>query len=203
MFGVVLPGRAVQTDFVQADPSGLKYTLTIHEDCGDSGNSSTSLSSISDIVFFLVNPAAFPNTHGAVLFAARQPVHDVATAPSFELLGAVHSERPSGIFRTKWNSGNENDGNAGTGAVVITLGVSVESRSHLQNLDVESQGVEDRVVHMARKIALNLFNFMQSFDDCNAKGGKMTVPVNVFERWIQRFKNRYKVDPNFFMKQDD
>jgi len=84
----------------------------------------------------------------------------------------------------------------------VTFGISIESTQNIANLEIINKGVEDRVVDVAKKIALNLFNYLQSFDDCNSsrRNGTMMVPVNVFERWITRFQNKYRIDPNFFMK---
>ena len=52
---------------------------------------------------------------------------------------------------------------------------------------------------VAKKIAMNLFNYLQSFDDVGSQRGIMTVPTNVFERWIKRFEEKFALDPNFFM----
>jgi hypothetical protein len=63
--------------------------------------------------------------------------------------------------------------------------------------------VEDKK-NVAKKIATDLFNFLQSFGDTgtggNVKNGWMMVPVNVFDRWFKRFEGKIERDPNFFMK---
>lgn len=62
--------------------------------------------------------------------------------------------------------------------------------------------MQDQTTHVAKKIATDLFNFMQSFDTGSAGAGNMIVPKNIFERWLARFEAKAKVDPNFFMKSE-
>ena len=147
------------------------------------------------------------------------------TTEGFELIGSVSPEKPSGIFRTHWNTPNEKDTNTSTTipsfglhnsfssfpedsfttistSSTVTFGISIEPIETIQNLEITKKGVEDRVVDVAKKIAMNLFNYLQSFDDVNSsnRNGMMMVPTNVFERWMTRFQNKYRLDPNFFMK---
>jgi len=86
----------------------------------------------------------------------------------------------------------------------ITLGLSIEKLTNVNNLNIVRRGVEDRggSIEMARKIALNLYNYLQSFVS-GPTAGYMQVPTNVFERWINRFEEKYKRDPYFFMKSTD
>ena len=155
---------------------------------------------------------------GAILYAQVSDLHS-----GFEIVGAVTADKPSGIFRTNWKTiNNEKNNNTispfastytsgnipapqfGTVSTpsTITFGVSIEQMENIANLQIFNKGVEDRVVDVAKKIAIHLFNFMQSFDTNNNSNGTMTVPVNVFERWLTRFQNKYRLDPDFFMKSD-
>lgn len=61
--------------------------------------------------------------------------------------------------------------------------------------------MEDRA-DVPRKIAGDLFNYLKSFDEVGERKGYMTVPNDVFDRWLRRFEHRFKMDPNFFMKGD-
>jgi len=54
LFGLIIPGQPVRTDFIPVDPHGMKYTLTIRDIHPDS---------VSDVVFFLLNQD-FPSSHG-------------------------------------------------------------------------------------------------------------------------------------------
>jgi len=56
LFGLVIPGNAVRTDFVRADSAGLKYTMNL--------NVKSNPSLIAEIVFFLLPGAQLPPSHG-------------------------------------------------------------------------------------------------------------------------------------------
>lgn len=64
-----------------------------------------------------------------------------------------------------------------------------------------TSGVEDRFA-FAHKIALDLFQYMSSFSSNDGSHGNnlMVVPMNIFDKWMERFERKYKLDPNFMMK---
>jgi hypothetical protein len=42
---------------------------------------------------------------------------------------------------------------------------------------------------------------MTSFSSGDSSSrGMMVVPMNIFDRWMERFERKYKIDPNFMMK---
>mmetsp|Transcript_12131 Transcript_12131/g.15827 ORF Transcript_12131/g.15827 Transcript_12131/m.15827 type:complete len:183 (+) Transcript_12131:201-749(+) len=174
-FGVVVPGRPVRTDWQQI--SETKFAMNI--ECARE---------VNDLVLFLLPGSALPPDCGAVLY------WQVQNGEGYEMLGAIANTRPSGVFRTGFAQHEQVlrsvDG-------IVTLGVSLEKLDTIINLDIAQAGVEDRG-EVAKKIAINLFNFMQSFDEAS-RPGLITVPSNVFERWMKRFEQKYKQDPNFFM----
>jgi hypothetical protein len=70
----------------------------------------------------------------------------------------------------------------------------------IKNLEIVYSGVEDRFT-FAHKIALDLFQYMTSFSSGDASStGMMVVPINVFDKWMERFERKYQIDPNFMMK---
>ena len=53
----------------------------------------------------------------------------------------------------------------------------------------------------AKKVALNLFNYLSSFQDSyNAIPGTLVVPQISLEKWFEKFKRKYDLDPNFVYK---
>jgi hypothetical protein len=80
----------------------------------------------------------------------------------------------------------------------LRLGASLESLDTLANMDIAATGVEDRLEY-AKKIALDLFNYMTSFSQSN-QPGMMMVPTKVFDDWLARFTRRFAIDQNFFLK---
>lgn len=130
------------------------------------------------------------------------------TSSGFELLGALTPTKTSAVFRTGWSSHDQllhiieqqRQQPSQSAGIKITLGVSIESLDNISNLQILERGVEDRK-NVAKKIATDLFNYLQSFDGVgSATNGLMTVPSNVFERWFKRFEGKLSRDPNFFMK---
>ena len=71
----------------------------------------------------------------------------------------------------------------------------------IKNLQILNSGVEDRYA-FAHKIALDLFQYMSSFSSNDGSQGNnlMVVPMNIFDKWMERFDRKYKLDPNFMMK---
>lgn len=205
VLGVLIPGGGVRTDFLPTDNSGTKFSLVL------SGISGADIASVSDLVFFLLPGVNLPIDHGAMLYwqiisAPDQTSMDSTpfsnqpspTMTEFELVGAITNDRPSGSFRTGWatNETLSTAINSISSSITINLGVSIEHISNIKNVGA----MNDNTTHVAKKIALNLFNFMSSFDDGSGGGGNIVVPKNVFDRWLSRFEAKARIDPNFFMK---
>lgn len=58
---------------------------------------------------------------------------------------------------------------------------------------------------IARKIALNLFRFIESYNSNNNNNNPsnqipLNLPQYILDRWISRFDEKYKLDPYFYMK---
>ncbi|KAL3764157.1 hypothetical protein ACHAWU_003969 [Discostella pseudostelligera] len=208
LLGILIPGGVVRTDFAPSDASGTKFTLAL------SGISGKDIASVSELVFFLLPGIPLPPDHGALLFwqVVSTPASNAmsstpfsagastATTTDFELVGAITNNKPSGVFRTGWAT-NETLSTAinapYSSIITINLGVSIEPISTIDNMGM----IQDKTTHVAMKIAMDLFNYMQSFN--TGSGGNMIVPNNVFDRWMKRFESKTRVDPNFFMKSSD
>ena len=120
------------------------------------------------------------------------------TTTEFELIGYISNDKPSGALRTGWATNDTLSSalNSPSANITINLGVSIEPMASVKNMGL----IEDTTTHVAKKIALDLFNYMSSFDTGSGGGNMMTVPKNVFDRWLSRFEAKAKIDPNFFMK---
>jgi Protein of unknown function (DUF775) len=102
LFGVVIPGRPAIFDF---RPIAETKAITVVQQP----------STITEITFFLLPSSPIPPAHGAILYYAIPPF------TSWEVLGAVSLEKPSGIFRTGWSTKEDL-----IGCPVIQLGVALE-----------------------------------------------------------------------------
>lgn len=206
VLGVLIPGGVVRTDFIPSDASGTKFTLALSGICG------SDIASVSELVFFLLPGIQLPQDHGALLYwqivstpvsntMSSTPFSSSMVTTEFELVGAIANHKPSGAFRTGWatNEAIVAAIKSPSSNVTINLGVSIEPMSSIQNMGM----IQDKSTHVAMKIAMDLFNYMQSFDTGAGGGGNMLVPKNVFDRWIARFEAKARVDPTFFMKSAD
>lgn len=175
LFGVVVPGRPLITEFQQIDATKA-ITVLEHP------------ASVSEITFFLLPTTVIPPGYGAILYFSTPPFQN------WVLLGSVDPSKPSGTFRTAWATNEEV-----RGCQFVQLGVSLEPLDTIKNLDLVLSGVEDRF-GFAHKIALDLFQYMTSFSSGDQQQGMMVVPLNVFDRWMERFERKYRQDPNFMLK---
>ncbi|GMH57584.1 hypothetical protein TrVE_jg13438 [Triparma verrucosa] len=175
-FGLIIPGRVPETSFIQIDSNKFSIVLPSPQTC-------------HEIVFYLTPSYPIPPTHGVVLYSTSNSV-------DWKLIGALTSQQPSGVFRTNFISDE-----ALIRSQSVTLGISVEPLETINNMNQQFSGTEDRM-YVAKKIAMDLYHFMSSFAP-GGGGGSMTVPNGVFEKWMARFEEKFRRDPNFFLKVQD
>lgn len=229
-FGIIVPGKPCITSFVPTDTTNTKFTLDLpfsflHQPGTTSSSATTSTANkeesssqfmspfqISELTFFLLPNVTLPSNVGAMLYwSASIPGNPASATTGFELLGALTPTKPTAIFQTRWRDNESlnnmiqcsSSGNPSESFMVniqITLGVSIEPLENIRNLDILSRNHSLDSKNVAKKIALDLFNFLQSFDTGQAPSGWMTVPTNIFERWFQRFERKIERDPTFFLK---
>ena len=102
LFGLVIPGRPIISDFNVVDST--KAVVLIEQPY-----------TINEITFFLLPNAPIPIGYGAILYWSLPPFS------SWTMIGAVWSEKPSGIFRTGLTTNDEVRNHS-----MIQIGVSLE-----------------------------------------------------------------------------
>lgn len=102
MFGVVVPGRPVITEFTPINESKA-VTMLQHPTL------------ITEITFFLLSATAIPPGYGAILYYSIHPFEH------WQILGSISPHIPSGTFRTGWSTKEEFQG-----VTSIQLGVALE-----------------------------------------------------------------------------
>jgi protein Hikeshi len=210
----MVPGRPVRTDFVPVDATGMRFAVRFT--CP--GDIPGPLTLIRELVFFTLPHVPFPPDQGVMVYwqimtaAATLPLAtgtENSVSTGFEFLGCITPDCPSQVFATGWSEHEQVTNIAASGLpVILTIGASVEPLSSIHNVadgnarnsNNANPGINASKLHVAHKIALDLFNFMRSFDTGAAGNGYMTVPTNIFDRWYRRFENRFQRDPNFFLK---
>jgi protein Hikeshi len=214
-FGLIIPGRAVRTDFAPIDATGMKFavTLTCPGDIPQPIAATTEL-----VLFWTQSTNAFPPGQGVLCYwqIASVASNGAAEATGFQLLGAITADSPSRVFQTGWSEHEElmDISRPGAPPVNVTIALSVEPLANIQNImgaaaaancggvgsfgDPATTAIggnshnSSRRLFVAQKIALDLFRFMQSFDTGNGGPGQMLVPNNIFDRWFKRFEARFQ-----------
>ena len=213
IFGLIAASSPLRTDFVPvASSNNTKFTLSITSP----GYLPSPLTLVNELVFFLLPGAVnvFPPNCGALIYWQIEVSPTVQSG--FELLGYLEpTSRQSDIFRTKWSEREEFIGLANQ-SVKINIGISIEPMDVVSNLMGGVGGGDPSTIAsptsitpdtrpmVGRKIAEDLFNFMTSFDTGeNTRNQMMMVPTNIFDRWMRRFENKLRRDPNFFLKNSE
>ena len=173
-FGLVIPGRTFVSPASFTQVAEARCTVMLEQP-----------QTISEITFFLTD--ALPEGLGAIMHFS------VAPFTNWEILGAIGPGKPSGVFRTGFSLRQDIVSQS-----VVQIGISIEPLHTLENLNIASFGVEDRL-SIATKVAQDLWNYMTSFAE-SSKPGHMLVPNTAFDSWMARFERKSKIDPNFFMK---
>ncbi|CDW82670.1 UNKNOWN [Stylonychia lemnae] len=124
-----------------------------------------------------------------------------------EFIGAIADQRPSDIFHTGWSLNPSVNIHS-----ELKLVVQIEPVDKIETC-VRIKQDTDLNKEFAKKVALNLFNFMQSFNrvslrfkqlrmqNDNAQAdGLLVVPLNTLDKWFDKFNRKYDLDPNFVFK---
>jgi hypothetical protein len=214
-FGLIIPGGPVHTNFQPVDPTLTKFALSFQSP----GDLPSPISTVNEIVFFLLPGFSLPVDHGALIYWQIQVPSPIVPTPfstmaiasvgatsatGYELLGSVTMEVPSGVYQTGWSENEQVTDllyrSTGT-AVIVNIGISIEPITNVRNVmqSIAHRNTPAVRLFVAEKIAADLFNFMRSFDT-GGNAGHMVVPINIFDRWFTRFRNRFSRDPNFFLK---
>eukprot|EP01012_Entosiphon_sulcatum_P016947 TRINITY_DN2180_c0_g1_i1.p1 TRINITY_DN2180_c0_g1~~TRINITY_DN2180_c0_g1_i1.p1 ORF type:complete len:177 (-),score=27.33 TRINITY_DN2180_c0_g1_i1:105-635(-) len=170
LFGCIVPGMAPQTGFQQMDERrwALPFHVPLQSD---------------RIVVFLTGQAPLPPNTGAGVYLSRMG------ESTFEYIGFLTNDSPSGIFTMPMSFVNNVSPNP------LCLGVSLETLGDLQNLEGHHLQAKQRYLsrrfEMGKKMAEDLFNFLQSFTPA------VNVPPELLGRWLERLQTKMLRDSKF------
>ncbi|XP_054161846.1 protein OPI10 homolog [Oppia nitens] len=202
MFGLIVSGRLVQTDFVAVDVNKFLITIQNADD-------------INHVVVFMTGLQPFPEgMAGSVYFSFPDP----SSPPTWIYLGFISNEKPSAIFKItklKQTSLANVGSTVGHGfgfqqpieAHFAQIGISMEPIVTISqmmadpNANVSQQNNFDE---FAIKTAENLFNYCTSFSNTLTNfinspfTGQQFVPIHTIQQWYENFTRRLKIDPKFW-----
>ena len=108
----------------------------------------------------------------------------------WEYCGCVANAKPSDVFALRWPVDD-----AGAPHPTAAVGVSIEPLASA--LEKESGLVRHKET-FAKRVAEDLYVYMQSFQtDESAASDRMVVPVNILQKWFEKFTNRFRRDPGY------
>nr|CAG4650468.1 EOG090X0D82 [Sida crystallina] len=194
MFGLIVSGRLVQTEFQQAGETQFVAMVL------DADN-------INHIVIFLTGTQAFPEgLGGSVYFSWPDP----AAPPSWQYLGFISNSKPSAIFKItklKTNADQRNAPIFGQGLIShnAQIGISIEP---LQTIAAQIPCVSSEpsaissFMDFAQKTVQNLFDYVASF--AVSQGQMMPnpnetfIPMSALRNWFTNFERKLEQNPNFW-----
>ncbi|CAH2011744.1 unnamed protein product [Acanthoscelides obtectus] len=191
MFGVIVSGRLVQTEFTPI--SDRQFVTTIP----DADN-------INHIVVFLTGAVPFPEgTAGQVYFSWPDP----NAPPNWQLLGYISNQKPSVIFKVSSLKRLEEMGDYsnmmfGQSHIVhnAQIGISIEPIQNIQ--EGPQQNSAEQHLNFAQKMLENFMNYVLSYSVTQAHmvpdPTATYVPLSTVQNWYTNFERRLQQNPNFW-----
>jgi len=205
IFGLIVSGRLVQTNFEQIGETRFVTNVTEADD-------------INHVVVFLTGSQPFPNEMGgAVYFSWPSP----DGAPMWHYLGAISNSKPSAIFKISGlkssviSSQNLNNSFLQQSEMQrvsheAQIGISAEplavisGMTEAQNSAVSKQAWQ---LQFAEAMCESVHNYASSFSrplgelyGGDHSAGEAFVAVGTLVSWYTTFKRKLSIDPNFWKK---
>lgn len=191
LFGVIVTGRLVQTDFQAVDQN--KFILNIPDP-----------DSINHIVVFMTGTQPFPDgLGGSVYFSWPSP----NAVGSWQYLGFISNAKPSAIFKVskiKEESSTPHAFSAHGFSSVAQIGISVEPLAQIefQTSAASNPATVDSYTEFCTKMMESLFNYVASFSaapqQVTPQAGDTFFPMRALEQWYANFQRRFSQNPNFW-----
>ncbi|CAL4062998.1 unnamed protein product [Meganyctiphanes norvegica] len=198
LFGLIVSGRLVQTNFEQVGETQFLTTVTEADN-------------INHVVVFLTGSQPFPDgLGGSVYFSWPDP----NKPPTWHLLGNITNEKPSAIFKIsglKKNMDNNTQSNFSFGQQTIShlaqIGISVEPMSQIAgqvaNPSTEASTLNS-YVEFSQAMCENLYNYASSFaqspNQITPNPSEQYLPLSTLSKWYENFSRRLQQNPNFWKK---
>mmetsp|Transcript_15245 Transcript_15245/g.21423 ORF Transcript_15245/g.21423 Transcript_15245/m.21423 type:complete len:185 (+) Transcript_15245:151-705(+) len=175
LFACVIPGRTVRTDFKQV--SKTRFILNVPKPA-----------TIREFAISILKPT-IPKGHGITIYFSLPPFKD------WQYVGSITLSHPSEIYSAPWR------GTLPANVGGLQLGLSIESSEFIKNLHPQSQYEEEKkLISSVQGIAVDLYNYLQSFAKTTRWGEMLVVPPKFLDKWLKKFETKHKQDPYFWLK---
>ncbi|CAD5124545.1 unnamed protein product [Dimorphilus gyrociliatus] len=192
MFGVIVPGKMVQTELVQISENQIVCNIPDHEN-------------VHHIVVFLTGQTPIPDNYGAAIYLSWP---GSGSEQSWTLLGHVTNEKPSAMFKISGVKPKESGNGMNSVAMSSTcaqLGIAIESAAEIYNQTPASNTVPSNLANFQEfsfKMCENLFNYISSFsikrEQIHFAASETFVPMSALQGWYKNFLRKIDNDPNFW-----
>lgn len=161
-----------------------------------------SIINLKEVAFFLLQPNSLPPDTALSLYVSNN-----GTDWSFR--GFISNTHPSEVSPLSWPPHCTHPPSTTTSSDNITnscssdmshpqIGIILEPLAHVSSLQSSKIGARE---DFAKRVGLDLFNFMQSFGGVqNVGGNHLLVPTNVLDAWFNRLSNKLERDPDFLTR---
>jgi hypothetical protein len=169
------------TNFVAVDPQKLVCGLPDYQN-------------VTQFAITLLDPAVVPAGFGVGVYYGFDQ--------DWSYLGFITPENPTRFFKLP-----QSDDTTRHVSAVPQIGLLLESVANLSTLVCADQVAEAKTVDSVRGIATDLYKFISSFAQdhrsVNPSGDYLVVPGNVINRWLEKFNDKHRKTPFFWMEQKD
>jgi len=180
MFGCILAGQSVQTNFEAVSETDLLLRL-------DNLQSSF-------LTIFMTGEKPFPDGLAGAIYISIPAGQGETECWSY--LGHVSNQKPSGTFKIDnlKRMAQQNINSFGSNNYAgPQIGISVKTITEIENF---TPAVSMDASSMVKNMAENLFNFCSSF----ASGDSSSVPISTIEMWFRNTQQKLAQNPNLFKK---
>lgn len=198
LFGLIYAGRPVNFDFRAASATGDRFVAEIvypgatpsTSSSTSSTSSATTSASAGELTMFLLE--ALPADKGAIIFYALPPFEE------WRVLGTLTSDRASTVFRTGWITDP-----LISQVPCLQIGVAIDSLDNVNAVVTEQASEETDRLGFAQLVARDLFKYLQSFSQVLPVGERLVIPTDALDKWLKRFEDKYRRNPQFLFKPSD
>lgn len=180
-FAVCFIGKSFpisDSNFVQVDPSHWVFDV-LHV--------TPNYKELQEIALFLSQPNILDASLALGLYIS-------IGGAEWQYRGYVSSTHPSEVMPLSWP---EQDQPIHVTPGTIQLGISLEPYDEV----VQKEGTKLASRHeFAKRVGMDLYRYMESFNAGTASGDQLILPSNVLERWFARFEDKFKRDPDFLVR---
>lgn len=173
IFGIVAPGRPVSVEFGASSPDKLLIEVP-------------NPGQITELSIFALPGVTLPSDQGAIIY------YSVAPFANWVALGTITANAPSTFIQTGWTTNQEV-----LNAPVLQIGISMEPISEVLNIKQVKTVEEWDKLSFTQLVARDMFKYLGSFAQSTPAGERLILPLNALDRWLKRFEEKFRRNPNF------